>query len=81
MLEIGEKFAGCVVQDLRDSNEGRTWLFVHGNEGIFITVPFSTYFDAISTKHNLEAFLDQLADRINIAIKDHKKISSLDTEN
>ena len=80
MLEVGDSFAGCRVQAVRDSNEGRTWLFTHGNEGIFITVPFSTYFEAISSRYNLELFQDQMAERISIAIKDHKKVSSLDTE-
>lgn len=80
MLEVGEKFAGCTIQKIKDSSEGRTWLFVYGNEGILITVSFAHYFDALSSKHMMEAFLDQMADRIHIAIKDNKKISSLDTK-
>lgn len=82
MLEVGDKFAGCTIENIKDSDYGRTWLFVHGNEGIFITVRHSDWFDAISGKHAMESFLDQLAERIHIAIRDNsKKISSLQANN
>ena len=79
MLEVGDKFAGCIVQAYRDSDHGRTWLFVRGNEGVFVTASFSDYFDALANHYNQERFLDQMAMDVDQAIKDKsKKISSLD---
>ena len=61
MLEKGSTFAGFQIEDVRDGAAGRTILFVKGNEGVYITIPYNDYFSYISSPIERERIQDHLA--------------------
>lgn len=73
MLGIGEKFAGCTIKNIRDSQNGRTWLFVRDNHGVFITCSFSDFLSACGSKSEEERFLDQMAEAIYNKFREKEK--------
>ncbi len=69
-LEKGEVFAGFTIQDVRDGDAGRVFLFVKGNEGVYITMKYEDYFDMISNPYSREQILDNVAAAVHTAFKD-----------
>lgn len=70
MLEIGSKFAGYTIQDKRDGEVGQTVLFVYGNEGVYVTIPYEDLFSAIASPVERERIEDHLAAALYTAFKE-----------
>ena len=70
LLDKGDKFAGYTIQDVREGEGGRTILFVKGNEGVYITMSYEDYFNAIASPNERERIYDHLAAALYEAFKE-----------
>ncbi len=70
MLEVGDDFYGYKVHKVAEGAGGRSVLFVRGNEGVCITIPYEDYFNMIVSPQERERVEDHLAAALYAAFKD-----------
>ena len=78
ILNKGDKFNGCRVEQSKDTETGHVWIFSRGNEAVVLSLPADQYFDLLVKPHERERVLDYMAECIDISFREKaKKISSL----
>ena len=78
ILNKGDKFNGCRVEQSKDTETGHVWIFSRGNEAVVLSLPADQYFDLLVKHHERERVLDYMAECIDISFREKaKKISSL----
>lgn len=81
ILEVGDKFAGCRVEQSKDTENGHVWIFSRGNEAVVMSLRYDDYFIMIAHPQERERILDQMALELHQTLRDReKKISSLDVK-
>lgn len=70
ILEKGETFNGCVVEQSTDTETGHVWIFSKMNRAVVISLPTDQYFDMIVKPHEKERAIDFMAECLNKAFKE-----------
>ena len=51
ILNKGDKFNGCRVEQSKDTEIGHVWIFSRGNEAVVLSLPADQYFDLLVKPH------------------------------